>query len=214
MSGMQKNDPASDPQMDPRAAAEIAAIRALFADADGRMTRLEAVIDRREKQIAEDRARVEKELLALDKKISDEVKRAEGFRDSLARAAEDAFAFRLRDIMRDNYGLRLDEVLRRVRIVNHGREVDILGLNGSVAVVGEVKIRLELGDVDKFTGWLGEFREHFPDYARETVYGVVAGETVDDNAAAVARKRGFFVLRMDEGIVCPETPEGFRPRAY
>ena len=150
----------------------------------------------------------------LDKKISDEVKRAEGFRDSLARAAEDAFAFRLKDILRDNYGLQLDEVLRRVQVVNHGSEVDILGLNGSVAVVGEVKIRVQRGDVYKFAGRLDDFREDFPDHARETVYGVVAGETVDDDATAIARKRGFFVLRMDEGIVCPETPKNFRPRAY
>ena len=166
------------------------------------------------KWIADDRKRIAEEHAKLDRKISDEVKRAEGFRDSLARAAEDAFAFRLKDILRDNYGLELDEVLRRVRIVNHGREVDILGLNGSVAVVGEVKIRLERGDVHKFADQLRDFREDFPDHARETVYGVVAGETVDDDAAALARKRGFFVLRMDEGIVCPETPDGFRPRAY
>ena len=166
------------------------------------------------KWIADDRKRIAEEHAKLDRKISDEVKRAEGFRDSLARAAEDAFAFRLKDILRDNYGLELDEVLRRVQLVNHGREVDILGLNGSVAVVGEVKIRLERGDVHKFADQLRDFREDFPDHARETVYGVVAGETVDDDAAALARKRGFFVLRMDEGIVCPETPDGFRPRAY
>ena len=166
------------------------------------------------KETQERDAAADKRHAALDRKISDEVKRAEGFRDSLARAAEDAFAFRLKDILRDNYGLELDEVLRRVQLVNHGREVDILGLNGSVAVVGEVKIRLERGDVHKFADQLRDFREDFPDHARETVYGVVAGETVDDDAAALARKRGFFVLRMDEGIVCPETPDGFRPRAY
>ena len=93
--------------------------------------------------------------------------------------------------------------------------MDILGLNGSVAVVGEVKIRLQRGRCSlKFADQLRDFREDFPEHARETVYGVVAGETVDDDAAALARKRGFFVLRMDEGIVCPETPDGFRPRAY
>ena len=167
-----------------------------------------------DKRAEEDRKQAEKNLSTLDKKISDEVKRAEGFRDSLARAAEDAFAFRLKDILRDNYGLQLDEVLRRVQVVNHGSEVDILGLNGSVAVVGEVKIRVQRDDVHKFADKLRDFREDFPDHARETVYGVVAGETVDDDAAAIARKRGFFVLRMDEGIVCPETPKNFRPRAY
>ena len=221
MSGMQKNDPAPDPQMDPRAAAEIAAIRATLADIGESMAdfskgmaELKALAARREKEAEADRKQAEENHAALDKKISDEVKQAEGFRDSLARAAEDAFAFRLADIMRDNYGIRLDEVLRRVQVVNHGREVDILGLNGSVAVVGEVKIRLKREDVLTFVGKLGEFRDDFPDHARETVYGVVAGETVDGDAAALARKRGFFVLRMDEGIVCPETPEGFRPRAY
>ena len=191
------------------------------AHIDARIKKWDAILDRREKLAEADRKEAlkrdeeaRKRHAELDKKISDEVKRAEGFRDNLARAAEDAFAFRLKDILRDNYGLQLDEVLRRVQLVNHGREVDILGLNGAVAVVGEVKIRLQRDDVLKFVGVLGEFRDDFPDHARETVYGVVAGETVDDDAAALARKRGFFVLRMDEGIVCPETPDGFRPRAY
>ena len=183
-------------------------------DWETRMSRTEALVADLGVRIAEDREEARKRNAELDRKISDEVKRAEGFRDNLARAAEDAFAFRLKDILRDNYGLELDEVLRRVQLVNHGREVDILGLNGSVAVVGEVKIRLQRDDVLKFVGVLGEFRDDFPEHARETVYGVVAGETVDDDAAVLARKRGFFVLRMDEGIVCPETPDGFRPRAY
>ena len=193
-------------------------LRASIAEVNATIARREklAEADRQEARKRDKEARdlAEKNRADLDKKISDEVKRAEGFRDSLARAAEDAFAFRLKDILRDNYGLQLDEVLRRVQVVNHGSEVDILGLNGSVAVVGEVKIRVQRDDVHKFADKLRDFREDFPDHARETVYGVVAGETVDDDAAAIARKRGFFVLRMDEGIVCPETPKNFRPRAY
>ena len=212
---MKQNSPINAPvDSPPDWEIRMSRTEALVADLGVRQARWDAILDRREKQAESDRIQAEKNHAALDKKISDEVKRAEGFRDNLARAAEDAFAFRLKDILRDNYGLQLDEVLRRVQLVNHGREVDILGLNGSVAVVGEVKIRLQRDDVLKFVGVLGEFRDDFPDHARETVYGVVAGETVDDDAAALARKRGFFVLRMDEGIVCPETPEGFRPRAY
>ena len=174
---------------------------------------LRALVEADLVRIAEDRVRIAEDNAALDKKISDEVKRAEGFRDSLARAAEDAFALALKPAMAE-HGIELDEVLRRVRIVNHGREVDILGLNGSVAVVGEVKIRLERDDVHKFADQLRDFREHFPEHARKTVYGVVAGETIDENAVVLARKRGFFILRMDGGIVCPETGGDFRPRAY
>ena len=218
---MKKSAPIDSPPSPPDWETRMSRTEALVADFGAGMAELKSIIARREKRAEEDRkraeadlARVEKRHAELDRKISDEVKRAEGFRDSLARAAEDAFAFRLKDILRDNYGLELDEVLRRVQLVNHGRELDILGLNGSVAVVGEVKIRLQRDDVLKFVGVLGEFRDDFPEHARETVYGVVAGETVDDDAAALARKRGFFVLRMDEGIVCPETPDGFRPRAY
>ena len=136
-----------------------------------------------------------------------------GLKDSLSRGVEDSFAASLKPLMAE-YGVLLDDVLVRVRNANHGPEVDILGLNGTTAVVGEVKLQLKREDVSVFSDDLRDFRDDFPEHARPKIYGVVAGMTIDEDAAALARKRGFFILQLDGAIVSPQTPKDFRPRPY
>ena len=196
----------ADFRPDPRHAAEMADIRAAIAA-------LNAALDRREKIAVEDRVRAEASLAETNRKLDAEVQDRQGLRNSLSRGMEDSFAVSLKPLMA-GYGVPLDSVIVRVRNDNRGPEFDIIGLNGTTAVVGEVKIQMKRKDVSAFSDDLRDFRDHFPEHARPTVYGVVAGMTIDDDAAALARKRGFFVLRLDGAVVCPETGGDFRPRAY
>jgi hypothetical protein len=53
-------------------------------------------------------------------------------------------------------------------------EVDILAVNGDVAVVVEVKSRLAKEDVDDFCESLQRFKQAFPDWVNHQVYGAVA----------------------------------------
>ena len=199
-----KDSPAPDPR--DRPSAEILQIR--------------ASIDELRASIAEDRARAEKDIASTEKRIAEldrqletDRRNNEGHRGSLSRGLEDSFAASLKPLMA-GYGIPLDDVLLRVRNDNSGPEFDILGLNGTTAVVGEVKLQVKRKDVSAFADDLRDFREHFPEHARPKVYGVVAGMTIDDDAAALARKRGFFILRMDGAVACPETPKDFRPQPY
>ena len=184
------------------------------------VTAILASIDKLRAAIEADRARAEKDLAStqkriaqLDRQLEADRQNNEGHRGSISRGLEDSFAASLKPLMA-GYGIPLDDVLLRVRNDNSGPEFDILGLNGTTAVVGEVKIQLKRDSVGKFANDLRRFREYFPEHARDTVYGVVAGMTIDDDAAALARKEGFFILQLDGAIVSPQTPKDFRPRPY
>ena len=128
--------------------------------------------------------------------------------------AEDLFTREFSRLMREA-GIKLTEVKRRVRRRNHGAECDIVGLNGSVAVVGEVKTRLYYQDVQKLLSGLLAFREDFPKMARPKIYGAVAGMTIDKAAEEFARKQGLFVLAQSgAGFSSHTPPHKFTPKAF
>ena len=128
--------------------------------------------------------------------------------------AEDLFTREFSRLMREA-GIKLTEVKRRVRRRNHGAECDIVGLNGSVAVVGEVKPRLYYQDVQKLLSGLLAFREDFPKMARPKIYGAVAGMTIDKAAEEFARKQGLFVLAQSgAGFSSHTPPHKFTPKAF
>ena len=164
--------------------------------------------------IAADRKRIAEEVARLELAHADYRQINENFHGSVSRGVEDAFAVSLPDIMENRYGVRLDETLRRIRNENRSREIDILGLNGSVAVVGEVKVRVRQLTIEALENRVLNFRKEFPQHSRPTIYGVIAGMAVDEDAEIVARKRGFLVLCMNGGVLSPTTPPDFRPLAY
>ena len=128
--------------------------------------------------------------------------------------AEDLFTREFSRLMREA-GIKLTEVKQRVRKRNHGVEYDIVGLNGSVAVVGEVKTRLFREDVSKLLGNLLAFREDFPKMARPKIYGAVAGMTIEKAAEEFARKQGLFVLAQSgAGFSSHTPPHKFTPKAF
>ena len=160
-------------------------------------------------RIADERARIYEEHV----KIADQLQQQEGLRTNISRGVEDALAVSLPEVMR-GHRIRLKDVRRRVRNSKHGPEFDFMGLNGRLVVAGEAKIRLRPGNVREFVQKLREFRDHFPEHSRLKLYGAVGGMTVDDDAARLARKFGLYVLRMNGGKSCPDTPDDFRPQAY
>ena len=206
-------DSPSTPDPSDRPSAEMIVIRELIRELRVFAADLRASSEKNHARAEEDRKRAEADLAQLREKLGKEVKNREGLRGSLSRGIEDSFAASLKPLMA-GYGIPLDDVRVRVRNDNSGPEFDILGLNGTTAVVGEVKIQLKRKDVGEFATDLRHFREYFPEHARDTVYGVVAGMTIDDDAASLARQEGFFILQLDGAVISPQTPKGFRPQAY
>ena len=150
------------------------------------------------------------------KRMGEDHKKSEGHRRNLSRALEDTFAASLPRAMRAHrIVIRPKDIRMRVRKSRQSRELDFVAPNGKLVLIGEVKTRLTRSDVAEFSDLLqSEFRELFPEYARLPVYGVVAGAGIDADAAALARKRGFYILRMEGAELHPDTGEKYRAKKY
>ena len=107
----------------------------------------------------------------------------------------------------------------RARKNSRSRRFDFIAPNGKLILVGEVKKHLTRMDVVGFSEALMlDFRKMFPEYDGRPVYGVVAGVEIDDKAAEHARRRGFYILRIEGGDLHPDTDPDFggkfKPQPY
>jgi hypothetical protein len=93
-------------------------------------------------------------------------------------------------------------------------EVDILAVNGDVAVVVEVKSRLAQADVDDFCESLQRFKQAFPDWVNHQVYGAVAAIEFVKGIDRYAYRKGLFVIRQCGDSVELANDDGFQPRAW
>ena len=153
------------------------------------------------------------------KRMGEDHEKNEGYRRNAARALEDAFAASLPKAARESLNIKINPRDIRVRARgdgdNQSREFDFIAPNGDLVLTGEVKARLTRKDVGDFCDALREdFRESFPEYAAFPVYGIVAGGAIDPDAAALARKRGLYIMRMEGAALHPETAKNYRPRKY
>ena len=199
------------------------AARQAEADRD-RLARLEKKADAERKLLLERdekaarQAEADRDRLArLENTVDDDRKKNEGHRRNLSRAMEDAFAASLPRVMKKahNIVVKPKDIRMRARKNNRSRKFDFIAPNGKLVLAGEVKTRLTCSDVVKFSEALAlDFRKLFPEYEGAPVYGVVAGGVIDEDAAHHARKRGFFILRLEGAEVHPATDKGFRPTAY
>ena len=77
----------------------------------------------------------------------------------------------------------------------HHIEIDALLVNGDSVAVLEVKQRLHLNDVVKVRDSLiGRFRKLYPEHQDKRLMVLVAGENINDDAAAKALEAGFVIL--------------------
>jgi hypothetical protein len=92
-------------------------------------------------------------------------------------------------------------------------EVDILAVNGDVAVVVEVKSRLSKDDVDEFCEKLQHFKAAFPDRRNHQIYGAVAAIEFLQTVDRYAYRKGLFVIRQCGDSVELANDASFQPRA-
>ena len=150
-------------------------------------------------------------------RMSEDHKKNEGHRRNLSRVMEDAFAASLPRVMKKAHHIVIkpDHIRMRVQKNNHTREYDFIAPNGELVLVGEVKTRLTRADVLDFLGSIScDFRALFPEYEDLPVYGVVAGVGIDKDAAKLACKQGFYILRMEGSDLHPDTKENYIATKY
>ncbi|MBD2425015.1 hypothetical protein [Phormidium sp. FACHB-1136] len=93
-------------------------------------------------------------------------------------------------------------------------EIDILAIDGDVAVAIEVKSRLTQQDIDDLCEKLQKFKLAFPAYASHRIYGAVAAIEFVQDVDRYAYRKGLFVIRQCGDSVELANDESFQPRAW
>ncbi|MFH7241315.1 MAG: hypothetical protein ACHWZW_00545 [Spirulina sp.] len=93
-------------------------------------------------------------------------------------------------------------------------EIDILAVDGDVAVAIEVKSRLTQQDVDDLCEKLQKLKIAFPEHASHRIYGAVAAIEFVQDVDRYAYRKGLFVIRQCGDSVELANDESFQPRAW
>ena len=94
------------------------------------------------------------------------------------------------------------------------KEFDIVVVNGTEAVVVEVKTLLTPDKVRYFLSALEDFKRYFPDLRHKSVYGAVAYLRSEAQAKLYAERQGLFVIRATGDSASIVNAEDFKPRAF
>ena len=113
-------------------------------------------------------------------------------------------------------GIPVHQVSQRIKKRKGGEtlEIDILVLNQDHTLVVEVKSRLSVADVQEFIADLQRFRDFFPEYAQNQLYGAVAGIIIDEGADRYAYRQGLFVLAQSGETIALLNNDEFQPKAW
>ena len=94
------------------------------------------------------------------------------------------------------------------------REFDIIVANGTEVVVVEVKTTLTPKDIKVFLDTLKDFKNYFPRYKTETIYGAVAYLTSENKAHSLAEEEGLFLIRATGDSASLVNKKDFKPKAF
>ena len=94
------------------------------------------------------------------------------------------------------------------------REFDIIVANGTEVVVVEVKTTLTLKDVNVFLATLRDFRNYFPRYKTEIIYGALAYLSSEDKAHSFAEEEGLFIIRATGDSASLVNKKDFKPKSF
>jgi hypothetical protein len=114
----------------------------------------------------------------------------------------------------EEYNLDFDDALRNVEINDRGTrrpiaDIDWLLLNTTIALVGEVKANLTMGDIDKHITRMKKLAGTQNNLlGGKELYGAVAGIKMTRKTRDYAKQRGFFVLEPAGDSVKIEAPTG------
>lgn len=78
-------------------------------------------------------------------------------------------------------------------------EVDFVMLNGTLAIVVEVKTECRRKDIDHFLRQLPKFKRLFPEYRDKEILAAVAALSYDRDAAEYAHEQGLLVITTADG---------------
>jgi hypothetical protein len=157
-----------------------------------------------------------KETEKLVKELSDNVG---GVNNSLGDMAEGLMASDLYEKF-DAFGLEFDNSipnyeLKEKKTKRKLAEVDMLLVNGTVAMAVEVKTHMTQGDVNKHVKRMAILRRE-PNslFVNRTLYGAMASVKASKVARNYAIDKGFFVIDLTGDLVKIDMPTDFKPKTW
>ncbi|MBM2815377.1 MAG: hypothetical protein HW421_2139 [Ignavibacteria bacterium] len=113
-------------------------------------------------------------------------------------------------------GIKVNHTTQRSKAFFDDRqyEFDIIAENGTEIVVIEVKTTLRPDDVKEFIEELQLFKEIYPKYANNIIYGAVAYLTEDSGCSRLASRKGLFTIRATGNSAAITNSKNFKPKEY
>lgn len=113
-------------------------------------------------------------------------------------------------------GIPVHQVSQRVkkRKDNQTLEIDVLVTNENYVLAVEVKSSLSVNNVKELMTDLQKFREFFPEYHQNQLYGAVAGIEIEEGADKYAYRQGLFVLAQSGESVAILNGADFQPKTW
>jgi hypothetical protein len=160
-----------------------------------------------------------KQFQETDKQIKELSKNVGGINNSLGDMAEGLMASDLYEHFKA-LGLDFDDscqnyVVKDRKTRQNLAEVDMLLLNGTIAMAVEVKTTMTKGDVDKHEKRMDIIRNK-PNslFVNRKLYGAMAAVKTSPAARKYAIEKGFFVIELSGEAVKINMPEGFTAKTW
>ncbi len=113
-------------------------------------------------------------------------------------------------------GIEVEKISRRVEKQKNGKkmEIDLLVENQKYVLVIEVKITLNVEEINEHLKVLQKFKQFFPEFKGRKVVGAVAGIVIDEGADKYAYRKGLFIIGQTGESVNILNEDGFEPKLW
>ncbi len=94
-------------------------------------------------------------------------------------------------------------------------EIDAIADNGKVVLVNETKTTMKIEYIQDFVAnRLTTFKEFFPEYQHQQVYGMVSSLRLDPSIVTYATRQGLLVVALKSGLMQVVNEIGFVPKQF
>ena len=111
-------------------------------------------------------------------------------------------------------GIKVQQTATNLKSSRNEAEFDIIAENGKEIVVIEVKTTLRKEYTDEFLEKLDNFKNYFPKYKDNIIYGAVAYLKSPINIAKYSAKQDLFLIKATGDSAFIVNPEDFKPKCW
>jgi TPP-dependent indolepyruvate ferredoxin oxidoreductase alpha subunit len=172
-----------------------------------------------DRKFQEEKAEYDKRQEKLDAQMKELSANVGGVNNSLGDMAEGLMASDLYESFKA-HGLDFNQFTGNYKLKEKktGRtltEVDMLLVNGTIAMAVEVKTTMTEGDVDKHETRMNILRRESNSlFANRDLYGAMAGVKMSKVARQYAIDKGFYVIELTGDTIKVDMPEGWEPKTW